>query len=234
MTTYIYVRVSTLEQAQDERTSLETQRMTAQGSAMMRGIPPENTVVVCDIGVSGGLKLSARPEGGKMYAKLVTGDLIISSKLDRLFRSVSDASTTAETLMARGIHIILSDLGPEPVTSNGQSKLFFNMLTAFAEFEKTRIAERMAEGRKGKKARGGYACGAVPYGFDVVGQGREAMLVKNEREQAMVSRAITLRAGGLTLRRVADELSDEGYLSRSGKVFLPEQVKQILRAGGGL
>jgi hypothetical protein len=91
-----------------------------------------------------------------MLARLSPGDVIIAAKLDRLFRSARDALATVDRLKERGVSIVLADMGAEPVTENGVSKLFFSILASVAEFERWRIAERMQEGRVGKRTRGGH------------------------------------------------------------------------------
>ena len=61
------------------------------------------------------------------------------------------------------------------MTENGMAKLFFTMLAAFAEFERGRIAERTAEGRK-SSAAGGHLGGPALSGYHKVGAGKNAML----------------------------------------------------------
>jgi hypothetical protein len=68
---------------------------------------------------------------------------------------VADALATAEQLKARKMDLIVADMGSEPVTQNGVSRMFFGMLALVAEFERDRIKERSAEGRIAKR-RGGW------------------------------------------------------------------------------
>jgi DNA invertase Pin-like site-specific DNA recombinase len=90
--------------------------------------------------------------------------------------------------------LILVDCSTEPVTDNGAGKLFFSILASVAEFEKSRIADRMREGRQGKAARGGHIGGQAPYGYRVEGKGRGATLVPVEAEKAIVQAVRELRA----------------------------------------
>jgi DNA invertase Pin-like site-specific DNA recombinase len=157
--------------------------------------------------------------------------VLIAAKLDRLFRSAEDALVSARLLQERGVSLILVDMGSDPVTGNGVSKLFFTMLAAIAEFERARIAERMNDGRKGKKGNGGHIGGDAPYGFRVEGSGRDARLVAVEAEQAAVARAVALRGQGLSLRAVSDALFAEGIVDRTGKAFRPGTLDRVLKAG---
>lgn len=225
MTTYGYTRVSTTEQA-DNRSSLDDQARRVQGAAMMRGEGVAR--LFSDPGVSGAMPLSKRPGGALLLTALRRGDVVIAAKMDRMFRSASDALVTVEDLAERGVSLILADIGIEPVTENGTAKLFFSMLAAFAEFERTRIAERTDDGRRGKRARGGHVGGSAPYGYRVEGSGRDAVLIPVPEELEVVTRARVLKEGR-SLRRVAAALEAEGHLSRTGGRFHPEQVASMLR-----
>ena len=227
MSIYAYCRVSTVDQV-EERSSLADQERKAHGVAMMRG--EEITHVYSDPGVSGTMQLSKRPGGKLLLARLQPGDIIIAAKMDRIFRSALDALTTVEALQARGVNLILADMGTDPVTGNGVAKLFFSLLAAFAEFERTRIAERMEDGRRGKKARGGHIGGTAPYGYRVVGAGREAMLERVPEEERIALRAAALRANGLSLRAVGERLEAEGFRPRVGDRWHAETVRKVLVA----
>jgi len=91
--------------------------------------------------------------------------VIVASKLDRMFRSARDALNQAEDLHKQGVDIVLMDVSTDPVMSSACGKLFFSMLASFAEFERMRIRERIAEGKTGKRACGGHAGGEAPCGW---------------------------------------------------------------------
>ena len=117
-------------------------------------------------GVSGTKPLAARPEGGPLLARLQKGDALIVAKLDRAFRNAADALATAEQLKARKVDLIVADMGSEPVTQNGVSRMF-GMLALVAEFERERTRERLADGRGAKRAVGGHIGGSAPFGGEV-------------------------------------------------------------------
>ena len=223
--TYGYTRVSTADQA-DDRTSLEDQERRILGTAMARG--GTVTRMFTDPGVSGSIPLGKRPAGAMLMAALKPGDTVIAAKMDRVFRSAQDAINTAEHLRRAGVALILADMGPDPVTENGAAKLFFTMLAAIAEFERSRIAERMADGKAGKVRGGGFAGGQPPYGTRVVGVGRDARLVPDDAEVATAERIRALREQGRSLRAVAAELEAEGVRGRTGAPLSAEQVRRVL------
>ena len=142
MTVYGYSRVSTMRQA-DEGLSLDVQRRQIAGYAQMIGV--EVAEVIVEEGVSGSIPIMQRPAGGALFARLKDGDMIIASKLDRLFRSALDALNTVEQLKKIGVKLHLIDMGGD-IAANGLSKLFLTVASAFAEAERDRIRELGAGG----------------------------------------------------------------------------------------
>jgi len=226
MPVYGIIRVSTTEQAAEGRTSLDDQRTRITGAAMTNGWAVDR--IYSDEGVSGSTPLAERPEGGKLVRALQPGDVVIAAKMDRLFRSAQDALNTVDKFKRAGVKLILVDMGTDPVTENGVSKMLFTVLAAMAEFEKGRILERMADGRKGKKAKGGHTGGQAPYGYRVEGLGRDAVLVEEPGEQIVIRRAKELITGS-SLRGVVRALADEGFVSRSGAPFQATQIMRMVK-----
>lgn len=226
-----YQRVSTLEQAESNRTSLAEQRRKIQAIAMMRDVNCHTGVeFFSDPGVSGTIPLGERPGGRAMLRAANAGDIICASKLDRIFRSASDALVTVERLRKREIKLILADVGTEPVDENGTAKLFFTMLSAFAEFERGRIAERMLEGKRAKAANYGHIGGDAPYGYVVEGSGRQATLIPLEHEQEVVRKARAMKAMRLRPGKITRELNEMGCRDRQNSPFKILQIMRILKA----
>jgi DNA invertase Pin-like site-specific DNA recombinase len=70
-----------------------------------------------------------RPEGAALLALLQPGDVVITPKLDRMFRSTLDALDVLGKLKQAGIALHMIDLGGD-TTGNGVSKLVFTILSA--------------------------------------------------------------------------------------------------------
>lgn len=223
-----YVRVSTLDQAADNRTSLSEQERIIRGIAMVRGIDKMDVTLYSDPGVSGAVPLRFRPEGKKLLADMKEGDVVVASKLDRMFRAASDALACAEMMKEKGVSLILMDMGADPVTGNGMAKCFFTMAAAFAELERNTIAERMSTGKAAKKARGGHVGGEAPYGLRIVGYGRDARIEVDEREQEIVTLVARLRKRGESMSMIQRRLIKDGHKTRTGREFQIVQVKRII------
>lgn len=225
-----YVRVSTQEQAQADRSSLQEQENVVRGYAMTQGIDKFGVQIYSDVGISGSMPIKLRPAGEEMMTAAVAGDTIIASKMDRIFRSAVDALRTAEELKQRGIHLVLFDMGIQPITTDGMSKVFFTMAAAFAEFERDRIRERMAVGKKAKLAKGGHAGGEPKYGYMVIGREREAKIEINPNEQAVLDLVkVEQEKKGRFFSHVVmrDRLNQMGLKNRSGKPFEAYQIQRM-------
>jgi putative DNA-invertase from lambdoid prophage Rac len=213
MTAFGYTRVSTTEQAADDRSSLDTQRRKIEAAAELAGMTLDEFIE--EPGVSGSKPLAARPEGGPLLARLTKGDVLIVAKLDRAFRNAADALATAERLKERKVDLIVADMGSEPVTQNGVSRMFFGMLALVAEFERDRIKERSAEGRAAKRRNGGHIGGSTPFGFRKIGVGRAARLEPEPAQQAALSDMRALAAEGLASRAIAAAVQERHGLAIS-------------------
>lgn len=94
----------------------------------------------------------ARPGLDQALAAVRTGDTLVVPKLDRLARSVPDARDIGDTLVTRGIRLSIGGSIYDP--ADPMSKMFFNMLAVFAEFEVDLLRMRTREGMAVAKARG--------------------------------------------------------------------------------
>lgn len=128
-----YIRVSTRKQARDGN-SLEAQRdaLTAAGAEK----------IYTDAFT--GTKME-RPEWDKLRAQLRRGDVLIVTKLDRLARSVSQASGLITEMIDEGVTIHVLNLGI--LSNDSVNTLLRNVLLSFAQFERDMIVQRTQEGK---------------------------------------------------------------------------------------
>ena len=216
MSVYGYCRVSTDRQA-NEGESLGVQERQLQGYVTMQGMKLDRVFV--ERGVSGSIPLADRPEGAAMLEALQSGDVVVSPKLDRVFRSALDALQQTETLRARGVSLHLLDLGGD-IAGNGLSRLFMTIAAAFAELERDRIRERITQVKRDQKARHRFLGGTrPPFGFRA---GESGELVPDEAEQVAMRRAKRLRGRGKSLRYIAGKLALDGHRLN------PESVRRML------
>jgi putative DNA-invertase from lambdoid prophage Rac len=123
--------------------------------------------VFTDQGVSGSIRFASRPEGFKVNLALERGDVLIISKLDRGFRNAGDFLNVMKDLRQREVALRMLDMDLDTSTPMGAMQA--SILAVFAEFERDRLRERLAESLKQRRAEGRPTCGTPPYGFKIVG-----------------------------------------------------------------
>ena len=107
--------------------------------------------ILQDAGVSA---LSDRPAWNEAMERARRGDVeaVVVTKLDRWGRSVKDLVTSIDELKRLGVHFV--SIGDNIDTSTPNGRLLFHILSAFAEFEREIIRERLQAGRERAKAQG--------------------------------------------------------------------------------
>jgi putative DNA-invertase from lambdoid prophage Rac len=141
MAIFGYGRVSTKEQ------TTENQRREIEAS----GYKVDYWYV--DEGVSGKVPALQRPQFTKMLSQIRDGELLVVTKLDRLGRDAQDVGASIKMLAARGIEVIVLQLGKLDLTSTA-GKLMLTMLAAVAEMERDLLVERTQSGLARAKAEG--------------------------------------------------------------------------------
>ena len=91
------------------RRTKSTYGLDRHGYAMMNGLTLDSIFV--ERGVSGSKPLGERSEGARLLAGLNAGDVVITPKLDRMFRSALDALDVLGQLKDRGVSLHMIDLG---------------------------------------------------------------------------------------------------------------------------
>ncbi|MEU7745403.1 recombinase family protein [Nonomuraea sp. NPDC049158] len=131
------------------RCSLDKQDLSAQREILLGlGVPDHR--IYLDHGLTGTSR--DRPGLDQALAAVRSGDTLVVPKLDRLARSVPDARDIGDTLVTRGVKLSLGGNIYDP--SDPMSKMFFNMLAVFAEFEVDLLRMRTREGMAIAKAKG--------------------------------------------------------------------------------
>jgi DNA invertase Pin-like site-specific DNA recombinase len=93
-----------------------------------------------------------RPGLQQALAAVRRGDPLVVPKLDRLARSVPDARAIGDSLAAGGVRLSIGGTVYDPTDPMG--KMFFDILTTFAEFEVDLLRLRTREGMAIARANG--------------------------------------------------------------------------------
>ena len=140
---------------------------------------------------------SDRPELKKALDTLTDGDVLIVTRLDRLARSTRDLLDIVHLIETRGAKLkALTDSWADTTTPTG--KLILTVLGGLAEFERSLIAERTAEGRE-RARRAGRRMGRPP---KLSTYQREAVLKMRRKGQDNAEIARILGVSRSTISRI--------------------------------
>jgi DNA invertase Pin-like site-specific DNA recombinase len=220
----VYTRKSTDEGLEKEFNTLDAQREACE--AYIASQRAEGWVLVRDHYNDGGFSGGTleRPALQRLLRDIEQGlvDVVVTYKLDRLSRSLTDFVKLMERMEAHGVTFVSVTQSFNTTTSMG--RLMLNVLLSFAQFEREVIGERIRDKFAASRARGMWMGGKVPLGYDVVAR----KLIVNEDEAPRVRRVFEIFAEtGSGIETVA-RLRAEGATSKAGRALDKGDVYKLL------
>jgi len=221
-----YIRVSTDEQAKSGL-GLESQRAKIEAYAALYG--HELVGVINDDGFSA--KSLKRPGIQTALASLSRGEAagLLVFKLDRLTRSVSDMGGLIDKYFGEKAGKALVSVSDQIDTTTAGGRLVLNVLVSVSQWEREAIGERTAAALEAKAARGERKGGQAPLGT----KWENKALATHEAENEVVDIIKALRATGMTLREIVEEINTKGVaVTRKGSKWHLTQVARIMKRVG--
>ena len=220
--TLAIVRVSTAEQAQEERYSIPHQRTHIQEECRHRGL---DLVHICEFVQKGDKVLSSSSKERAevlQYMRDYSVDFVIVHELDRLARSMLDTLLFVADMDKLNVAFISIHDGFD--TSTPQGKLQMHILAAFAEYFRKQLASKVLGGMI-ERAKEGKPMGRRPLGYNI---GPEGFTIN--KDEAKIIRLIFkwYTDENLGLRGIADRLNSMGVKSLRGNVWSHVSVREIL------
>lgn len=226
MNATIYTRVSTDEQAATGL-GLAAQMAACETFAAKAG----HTIVAChtDAGVSGAAGLEDRPGLMAAIAGLRRGDALVIAKRCRLGRDQMAILMIEKAVSRKGAVILSADgIGN---ADDPASQFMKNVIDAASVYERGLIRCR-TKAAMAEKRKAGRLTGEVPFGWTADEDGR---LIEQADEQAILRIIGELRSAGVSLRQIAKELTDAGYVTKKGKAaWTHTTIKSILDRAAAL
>lgn len=176
--TAIYLRVSSITQVQ------EGDSIPAQRTALRKYIDDHDDLIFSgeylDDGVSG--TRSDRDELKRLLCDVEDGkiDLILATKLDRIYRSIRHYLNFQDTLDKHGVNW-LAIWEPIYDTSTPQGRLIINQMMSIAQFEAENTGQRIRQVQAYKVSQGEVISGSTPPGYSIANK----HLVPNEDADAV-------------------------------------------------
>lgn len=209
-----YTRISVVDEGDDSK-SLDAQATKIRQYCAFRDLKLMD--IFSDQAVSGGVRLEQRPRGGELMRQLrhqdARGCHLVFARLDRAFRNALDSLTTLAELERLGITVHFADLGVDLSRPEGQ--LIVMVLSAVAEWERKRIAERTREVLLERK-RQGLCYGGIPLGYRRVEPGSE-LIEEDPAGMATLGRIQELREQQVSMTKMQRILEDEGRATQLGR-----------------
>ncbi len=222
MAHHVYLRVSTLDQAESGA------GLAAQLDACTKYVASQGQelgAVYQDAGISGAKGLEARPGLLDAIAILKKGDVLVVAKRDRLGRDPIKVAMIESAVVRKGARIV-SAAGEGTDSDDPASVLMRRMIDAFSEYERLLIGAR-TKAALGAKRKRGERTGSIPYGSRLAADGIH--LETCPEEQGVIRLAREYSGKGLSLRGVAARLASRGLYARNGNVFAAAQIAAMLK-----
>ena len=183
---YGYCRVSTRKQ-------LEGNSLEQQSQEILSKYPH---AIIIEEQFTG--KTTDRPKFNELLKELENGDTLVVSKLDRFARNTEDGLRTMRELLEQGITVEILNFGGVEGGFNSKNKLMFNIMMAFAEFERDMIVERTQAGKEIARQRDDFREGRPKvYGKAQINHALELLETKTYRqveELTGISKSTLIRA----------------------------------------
>lgn len=216
-----YVRVSTSGQVEDG-VSLDAQRSKIAAWCEVMGYELAGTYA--DEGISGHSIDKRVGLQAAVDAVCACGGVLVVYSLSRLARNTRETLELGERLARAGADLV--SLSEKIDTTSAAGKMVFRMLAVLAEFERDQVSERTTMALQYKKAQGEKLGGRVPYGMQLRADGIH--LEAHAAEQAVIQIARALHQAGLSSRKIAARLAEQGMYSRAGSVFAPSAIMAMV------
>ncbi|AFZ66103.1 recombinase family protein [Deinococcus peraridilitoris] len=211
----LYLRVSTSQQAGDERFGFDVQRQAAERYATQQGLRLTRTYQDVITGTKATrTQLNALLEDAGNY------EAVLISSVDRLARRTGIAYAVLEELLDTGMEVHSADMGViDP--KDEMSALNFGVRSVFAQADHMRIVKRLREGMRAKVRRGKPVVPPSGYGW----QAGEIF----EEEAGWIRQMYAWAREGKTAHEIVTELNRLGIPRRGGARWSHSTVKYTLR-----
>jgi DNA invertase Pin-like site-specific DNA recombinase len=213
-----YLRTSSATNVGHDKDSDKRQRAAIEAFARATGY--EIVGEYYDAAVSGADPVDRRPGFTNMLRQLAENGskTIIVESPDRFARDLAVQLAGHDMLRALGIALIPASSPDFFIEDTPTAVLVRQVLGAIAQFEKASAVAKLASARKRKRETIGKC------------EGRKAHV---ELRPEMVALATRLRrrrpkGGTMSLRQIADELANAGYLNERGRTFAAKSVRSML------
>jgi site-specific DNA recombinase len=199
----LYYRVSTEEQGK-KGFSLPEQRRECQTRAHMLAATKGAELKMYEFEDTASGEVLDRPglAACREFIRKNAAHYFVCLDPDRFSRSLFNALLVTQEIEARGLELVFIQ---HDYQNTPEGRLFYQLRGAVSEFEKAKIMERSARGRKGKLASGGIPNRVQPWGYQWDTQAKTLRVDANQAP--WVARMFEMYADGASYQKIADEFT---------------------------
>ena len=216
-----YIRVSTEQQADDDKYGVESQKQAILLYANNHGYH------IVDWKID---DVSGASDNRPALNEILNGDVVSNPPIEAVIVFKSDRLARETKLYFYYLYVLekknikLLSTVEKFAEGDDMANIYRSLLQFVAEQERKNIALRTGRGRSIKAQCGGYSGGRVPYGYSVV----DGALVINESERPIVELIFKETDNGMSMLSIANELAKRGYVTRKGIGFQVSTIKSII------
>jgi DNA invertase Pin-like site-specific DNA recombinase len=213
-----YLRTSSATNVGTDKDSEGRQRKAIEAFAKKAGF--EIIASFYDAAVSGKDPIATRQGFGALLEKLASNGVrtVIIEDASRFARDLITQETGIAALQTLGVTVLASN-GDDLTASDDEMRIAMRQIAGvFSQLEKSRLVGKLRAARKSKKERDGKC------------EGRKTIHETNPQAVA-IARSYRVKRKGkpMSLRKIAEELAQQGHLNERGKPFNPKSVSAMLK-----
>jgi DNA invertase Pin-like site-specific DNA recombinase len=223
----VYLRTSSATNAGEGKDSARRQRTAIERYAKRAGFNIADTF--SDAAVSGADRIDARPGFSALLARIAGNGVrtVIVETASRFARDLMVQEVGFAMLRDLGVTLIAADSPTSFLDDGPTTKLVRQILGAVAEFDKAMVVAKLKGARDRIRRTRGKCEGRKSYaeregGHELIDLAR--WLRRNER----IERGKRIEGRPYSLRKVAAELADYGYVTPSGRPYAAAAVASMI------
>lgn len=209
----IYTRKSTSEGLNEDFTSLDNQRESAE--SYIQSQKSQGWIVLAEKYDDGGFTGANidRPALQRLMEDIKASkiDCVVVYKVDRLSRSLIDFVKLLQFFEENKVTFV--SVTQHFNTNTSMGRLTLNILLSFAQFEREIISERTKDKMSAARKRGKWAGGLPPLGYDIDGANKR--IVINPKEAEIVRTMFEAYIEEKSLRTTARILNEKGFRTKA-------------------